>query len=144
MIGNSINQINRHERISHFYHGELNDNGKMLLEDLGFNDYKEVLLWFAQEFSSKDLNWSTSKDEEIRQAGSPYPIGLPNAVRIAEEGSKLTLEEVIMILWKNLSPDNKSLVNQNYRNVFGFPYLVQGKNIKYCREKYKKWLEMNL
>lgn len=136
-------QIKRHERISNFYHGELNDYKQTLLAALGFKDYQEALSWFAHEFSTKDLDWTTSKHEEIQNAGSPYPKSLPNAVRIAEIGSMMTLEMEIASIWETLTSAEQALVNLNYKHVFGFPSLVQGDNTIYCRGKYKKWLAMN-
>ncbi len=129
--------INRHDLISHFYSEDfLNEQGRGVLETLKFTDFHEAMQWLVSEFTRVGLDW------RILRAGSPYPISLPNVVRNIEDGANTTLEDEIQKLWNNLPEENKTIANNNFKRIFGFPELVQGKNKPYCRLKYKNWLLM--
>jgi len=130
--------MNRHEIISHFYSKDgLNEEGQNILEALQFNSYPEALIWIAHEFTQIKLDWRNIG------GGSPYPASLPNVVKQIEIGSNSKLEDVLISKWNELTDNERLLVNQNFKDIFGFPELAQGFNNTYCKDKYKNWVSLN-
>jgi|WetSurMetagenome_2_1015567.scaffolds.fasta_scaffold16687_3 hypothetical protein len=127
--------MNRHEQVSHFYASSgLNEQGQGVIEALGFSDYREAMQWVVTEFIKVNLDWHSL------EAGSPYPISLPNVMRQIEKGTHIKLEDEIKARWNDLSKEEKSTANNNFEKIFGSPELAQGRNESYCREKFDRWM----
>jgi hypothetical protein len=126
--------MNRHERISHLYRDHRRYSAAAVTQALAFETTRDALGWLVEEFSRRTLDWRTLR------AGSPYPIGLPNFVRIMEEAVGSTLEFQIHDEWPTLTAEQRQTAALNFVRIFGQPELLQGANERFCRLKFARWL----